>query len=221
MRLLGTGGRQPRVIAIYNLGFVVFICFCENEFAFLTRITRIAVTAEPDNLVRLAWRELAEAVGNPPHPWRTPILVTGGGRADGRVVVLRRFQTQPPRLTCFTDVRSPKIQAVRSDSRVTWVFYHPELRLQLRVKGTAKLCHDDALAWADWEALPESGRREYASASPPGSREVGTKLLDLTEAARNFAVIITEVQEWDCLQLDAAGHRRVRFTARGLEPLVP
>ena len=91
--------------------------------------------AESDALIRLAWQELTAAVGTTGHPWRTPILVTGGSQADGRVVVLRAFSPNPPSLIFYTDIRSPKIRAIREDASVVWVFYHPGIRLQVRVRA--------------------------------------------------------------------------------------
>lgn len=179
------------------------------------------MTADPAALVRLAWEELLVAVSSPDHPWRTPVLVSGGSQPDGRVVVLRRFQRTPDRLTFFTDARSPKVTAFLENSRVTWVFYNPALRFQARVHAVATIHQGTAMVRQDWEGLTVASRREYASATAPGSPWPGLPPLAWDEAARNFAVIETVALEWDCLQLSRSGHGRVRFTGDDCERLVP
>lgn len=179
------------------------------------------MTPEAASLLPSVWQELATAPATPDHPWRTPVLVTGGPFPDGRVVVLRRFQRDPDRLTFFTDVRSPKWQALRADPRVTWVFYHPVRRLQVRVRALASLTQDPGLLEADWRSLSEASRREYAAATEPGSPWRGDAGLSEAEAVRNFGVVVSEAQAWDCLQLGRDGHCRVASTGQGIERRVP
>lgn len=149
------------------------------------------------------------------------MLVSGGSAADGRVVVLRRFERTPDRLTFFTDVRSPKVEALRANSRITWVFYNPTQRFQVRVRAVAVVHHGTPGAQRDWEGLSVANRREYASATAPGSPWPGTAPLAWEDAARNFAVIETTALEWDCLQLSRSEHGRVRFSGGDYERLVP
>lgn len=179
------------------------------------------MSVDSASLLTLVWQELAAAVSLPEHPWRIPVLVTGGSQPDGRVVVLRRFQRAPDRLTFFTDARSPKLRAIREDPRVAWVFYHPVLRLQVRVRGQATLQPGTPAVRAHWEALSEIHRREYAAATAPGSPWSGAGFLEWAEAAAHFAVVETEAEEWDCLQLDRNEHSRFRFHGGLMERLVP
>ena len=177
--------------------------------------------AEPDALIRLAWQELTAAVVTAGHPWRTPILVTGGSQADGRVVVLREFSSEPASLLFYTDVRSPKIRAIREDARVVWIFYHPEMRLQVRVRADAMISHNDSTTRRDWVDIPPASRREYAACAGPGSDWEDVELLSDEDAERNFAVVRTVPRCWDVLQLDPQGHRRIRWSPEATTRLVP
>jgi len=180
------------------------------------------VIVEPGELIARVRQELAAAVGSLDHPWRTPVLVTGGAAADGRIVVLRRFCPDPPALDCFTDLRSPKIRAIREHPQVTWVFYHPQLRLQARIRAQAEILHEDVASSSAWDELSPAHRREYASATGPGSVWRDQPGLEDVEARRYFAVIHTVPGAWDLLQLSREGHHRVQWTAKaGEERLVP
>ncbi len=177
--------------------------------------------AEPDALIRLAWQELTAAVVTPGHPWRTPILVTGGPRAEGRVVVLRAFSPVPPSLVFYTDLRSPKIRAIREDGSVVWVFYHPGMRLQVRVRADAIISQNDSTTHQDWADIPPEGRREYAACTGPGSDWEEAEPLADVDAERNFAVVRTVPRSWDVLQLDPQGHRRIRWSPEASARVVP
>lgn len=180
------------------------------------------MTVEPGELIERVRHELAAAVESLDHPWRTPVLVTGGTLADGRVVVLRRYCPDPPALDCFTDLRSPKIRAIREHPQVTWVFYHPQARLQARIRAQAVIFHEDAASAVAWEGLSPAHRREYASATAPGSVWRDQPGLEDAAARRYFAVIHTVPVAWDLLQLGREGHHRVQWTVReGEARLVP
>jgi hypothetical protein len=173
-------------------------------------------------LNRALWAELNRAAGQSLHPWRTPVLVTGGTEPSGRVVVLREADAELGRLLCYTDRRTPKVTALRSDSRVTWVFYHPEHRIQIRASGRTTLHQGDALADLAWRALLPHHRREYTSAAPPGTA------LDPTQPAQphsspseNFTVLSATVEEMDWLRLLPDGHQRIHFSSNSGWSVVP
>ena len=178
---------------------------------------------ESEALIHQAWRELTLAVSESAadHPWRTPVLVTGGGEAHGRVVVLRRFEPNPPVLECFTDIRSPKVASVRRDSWIHWIFYNRQLRLQARVRARAVIWHQDAAAWAAWDQLSPENRLEYAATTAPGSAWDGVVGLREDDARHHFAVIHSRPTEWDVLLLRRDGHLRVRWREGRVERLVP
>ncbi len=162
------------------------------------------------------WESLGDAVARPDAAWRTPVVasVGSGPRAvDARVMVLRAVSRARGTLTCFTDARSPKLDAVRSTPFLAWTFYDPGERVQLRVGTTVEIHVDDAVSREAWALVPEPGRKNYATRLAPGSCIPGPLAgHDFTVAlAEHFAVLAGTVTEIDWLWMAADGHRRARF----------
>ncbi|MEZ5428850.1 MAG: pyridoxamine 5'-phosphate oxidase family protein [Pyrinomonadaceae bacterium] len=178
-------------------------------------------------ILKKAWKHLDMGTLDRRHPFHTPVFGTveeGDDAAPGlRVVVLRRFWRRPPRLAFHTHLGSPKIREIRANPRVSWLFYHPEEKLQLRIRGRAIIHTDDDLAEEQWFATEFFSRRCYTGEAPTQISKKPTSGLpeDLTdreptaeesEAGRaNFAVISSTVDYLDCLELDVKGNRRSLF----------
>ena len=73
------------------------------------------------------------------HPFHTPVFGTiCDGEPQLRVVVLRRFWRKNPRGLAFhAHIGSPKIEEIRSNPNISWLFYHPSEKFQVRIKGAA------------------------------------------------------------------------------------
>lgn len=160
------------------------------------------------------WQMLTDAVATPGHPWRTPVLVTGGSRsAAGRVVVLRNSSRATRLLEFHTDARSPKRSQLRQAGGVEWVFYHANLQLQLRVKAQAQVHVGDAVARRTWRRVPPASYLNYLHPVRPGA-PIASKTpeaISLGSPERPspfFAVVRTEATHLDLLWLHPAGHRR-------------
>ncbi len=180
---------------------------------------------EPEQFAEInqsLWRELQFATTSLAHPWRTPVVVTASEEPSGRVVVLREVNPIQFTLTFFTDARSPKIQALTVDSRLTWVFYDPNRRLQLRIRSRSVIHRDNPVSKGHWQRLSLPQRREYATAAAPGNLLApGSDPTASVTGEEHFAVVESNAREWDWLQLDAAGHRRIRFSPAGGFAIVP
>lgn len=163
------------------------------------------------------WAELETALTSPGHPWRTPVLATAGDSGGGRVVVLRRVDGRVGLLDFFTDLRSPKLEALRNSPWVTWVFYSPSARVQVRVRAQAMIHAGDAVAGEAWDAIPERGRRDYSTVDAPGTIRPGPFAGEYLERAgvEHFSVVRTHASSVDWLCLDEAGHRRIRWDWNG------
>jgi pyridoxine/pyridoxamine 5'-phosphate oxidase len=180
------------------------------------------VTAE--EVLRKAFDALETGARNRRHAFHQPVFSTMGEIGpESRMVVLRRFWNEPPRLAFHTHVGSPKISDIERNPNVSWVFYDDEAKFQVRVHGIASVHRDDGLADEQWNKTNPFPRRCYVGEAPGReSDEPVSGLPDyvqdttsdfgtLEEGRPNFVVVSSTIESMDCLELDARGHRRCRF----------
>lgn len=175
------------------------------------------------------WDLLEEGAASARGAFHTGVLGTvEDGAPRLRTVVLRAVDRPGARLCCHTDRRSGKVRQLADADAVSWLFYDPERRVQLRLEGRATIHAEDALAERRWAASPSGSRRCYLVSPGPG-RVLAAPGSTLPEALRgrrpspeetvpgrqNFAVIVTRVDRLDWLHLTADGHRRARFVRDG------
>ena len=158
-------------------------------------------------------------------PFHWPVLGTTG--KDGvslRCVILREFQRLDRVLVCHTDARAAKVQEISNVAGVSWLFYHPKRKVQLRISGGATLHADDHFADRQWAGTGISSRLNYCAIEPPGTRinspssglpdfllnKVPT-LLETERGRQNFAAIACRIDSIDWLVLRVLGNRRARF----------
>lgn len=169
---------------------------------------------------------LERGVTNRKDDFHTPTFGTVGlsGEPQLRVVVFRKISREPRTLICHTDLRSPKIAEIERDARVSWLFYHFEEKLQLRIRGRASVHTIDELADAQWQNTQLFSRRCYCG-DAPGTRTnepssgMPEFLFDREPTAeeserlgrKNFAVVSSTIDEIDVYELNFNGHRRSLF----------
>ncbi|SDU20553.1 pyridoxamine 5'-phosphate oxidase family protein [Desulfobacula phenolica] len=178
-----------------------------------------------DDVLNTSWRLLHKGVENFKHPFYRPVLSTmNGNKPDVRTVILRGFSEEDRTLICHCDARTPKVSQIQDNPNVSWLFYHPEEWLQLRLSGKAVIHTDDKIAESQWEKVRLTSRINYCAEIPPGSvtekptsglpnflRDKTSKLFDCPEARKNFAVIVCRFDQMDWLMLKLTGHLRARF----------
>lgn len=176
-------------------------------------------------ILKKIWKHLDLGVLEREHPFHTPVFGTiSGGEPQLRVVVLRRFWRKNPRGLAFhAHAGSPKIAEIESAKRVSWLFYHPKERFQVRVRGTAEVLTSGELHEEQWLETEFFSRRCYVGEPPSRASEKPTSGLpeDLSERApteeeseagrANFAVVFSTIDTIDCLELNVKGHRRSLF----------
>lgn len=176
-------------------------------------------------VLKKIWKHLDLGVLEREHPFHTPVFGTiSGGAPCLRVVVLRRFWRKNPRSLAFhAHVGSPKIEEVRANPSVSWLFYHPKERFQIRIIGTAEIHIEGELHDEQWMETGFFSRRCYVGEAPSKISDKPTSGLpeDLSERAptekesevgkANFAVILSTIGKIDCLELNVKGHRRSLF----------
>lgn len=175
-------------------------------------------------ILKLIWKNLDLGALDRGHPFHLPVFATvEDGLPRVRSVVLRRFWRRPPALAFHSHAGAPKIFQIRANPAVSWLFYNPEERLQLRIRGTAEILSDGDLHAEQWAATDVFSRRCYLGDAPslPSRKPTSGLPKDLndrkptrdeSEAGRaNFVVVRSTIEEIDCMELDVHGHRRSLF----------
>lgn len=151
-------------------------------------------------------------------PMHAPVIVTSD--ADARIMILREFDRDSWTLRFHTDARSPKAAVIGEGAAMAVLFYDPEEKVQIRVRGTGRIETRSELADAAWTQSSNFARRCYLGAPPGETRaEPSSGLPDWAEGIQptdeqlapvreHFAVLLIEVEEADWYWLSNDGHRR-------------
>jgi hypothetical protein len=173
---------------------------------------------DPADVHDLIWELLEEGVQRASSPFHTPALATSSSAgAEVRTVVLRHADPQARTISCHTDWRSPKRRQIERDPRISWLFYDPDRKVQLRLRGSARLHKGDDYARGRWAQSNTRGRVCYSALlapgtlveAPPGAPK------DPESGWNNFAVLVCTLHAMDFLYLSATGHRRARLRWEG------
>lgn len=157
------------------------------------------------------WLKLSDAVLSPTSAWRLPVLSSGSDDGpDLRTVVLRDVRADAWSLTCYTDARSAKVRQVEANPRVSWLFYCPNERIQLRAYGVATIATCGPEVAAAWDSVPAYSRQNYLTEEPPGKTAnsrviVGSLNGDADEfegGISNFAILSCALTELVWLSVD-------------------
>jgi len=181
--------------------------------------------ADLDTLPAELWRELEQAVGEPTHPFRTPVFGTSNlFECALRVVVLRQVDATKRWHVAYSDARAQKVHQLGLCQQAHWLFYDPARRTQLRISAGTMIHVKDGIAAEHWQKLPLASRRNYCANQPPGSdihapadaiapelksEKVTAKQLEV--GYENFAVLVSTVDQIEWLQLSEEGHQRAVF----------
>jgi hypothetical protein len=178
-----------------------------------------------DGVLNEVWKMLEAGAARFNDPFHWPVLGTiANDGASLRTVILRQFVLADRVLVCHTDARAQKVREISNSARVSWLFYHPKRKVQLRISGLAALHADDELADRQWAAAKISSRLNYCASEPPGTAVerpssglpdfLINKVPNLFETERcrkNFMVIAGRIERMDWLVLRLLGNRRARF----------
>lgn len=178
-----------------------------------------------DRILEDSWERLSEGAQSPQHPFHFPVISTfNKDFPESRVVVLREVLQKENALVFYSDVRSPKIQQIKENPHISWLFYDAISRIQLRIRANASLHFKDEISLAAWENSRLESRRAYLSQPAPSTVVVkptdglpkDLKIGNLSkenvkDGYQNFIVVKTKVLEMDWLWLSHNGHLRASF----------
>jgi hypothetical protein len=178
-----------------------------------------------DNVLNEVWAMLKRGATRFNDPFHWPVLgTTIGNECRMRTVILRQFQLPDRILICHTDSRAKKGPEIERSPLVSWLFYHPKRKVQLRVSGHATLHTDDAVADEQWAATRATSRINYLATEPPGTPidkpsaglpdfllNKAPSLLDSEKGREHFMVISCRIESLDWVVLRTVGNLRARF----------
>ena len=140
---------------------------------------------------------------------------------EQRTVVLRNINIDEKKLRFHTDIRSEKIEHLRNNSSLSWLFYDAELKLQLRIYAKAEIHYKDDIADIAWNNSRLASKMCYTTQAKSGSiisepevidvnqKDIDPELLDF--ARNNFCVVETKAFAMDFVFLNAKGNKRGYF----------
>ena len=180
-----------------------------------------------DKTLSMCWQMLLLGSLHGREPFHYPALGTiGEDGASVRTVVLRAVDKSSRALFCHTDIRSTKVTELKSNNKVTWHFYHPRLRVQIRAAGLAHLHQKNALAREHWDKLTLRTKRTYCMLYAPGCpipnphrrhywssqwKEWVPTYEESESGFEHFAVLQSQIHTLEWFQIHPQGHLRAKF----------
>lgn len=167
-----------------------------------------------------SWRERLTAaleanVDQPQSRYVQLATVRPGGRPANRTLVFRGVQDPGDRLLFTTDLRSEKVEHLKSNPWVEVCWYFSVTREQFRVLGRIEVIGDpaDETRTRIWNGLSEPSRQSFTwpkPGSPRAGREEFTRPVP-TMPPPLFALVVVHPEEIDHLDLRPHPQERTRF----------
>ena len=159
------------------------------------------------------YRKLSDGVVDRKDDFHTMVFSNlQDNKVNSRSVIIRKFDCEKRNLIFHTDIRSPKVKAIRSNPATHCLFYHFREKIQLRIETCSSVHYNDPVHEDAWEKATLSSRKCYLSKYKPSQKiqESGdglpSHLLARIPSAEesqfgkaNFAVIVNEIISIDWL----------------------
>ena len=178
------------------------------------------------HLFQQAKAELTRSNVDKRHPFRYFTLSTFGEYPEIRTVVKRGIETDL-RILFFTDTRSPKVEQILQNPKVSALFYHPKKQLQIRVKGNAEIISKQDPRYTPlFERIRQSKSiGDYTTRLAPGTPLPDNNIQTYYTKLIHFTPVYIIPQQLDILQLNRDEHTRAMYVYEGGDwketPLVP
>jgi Pyridoxamine-phosphate oxidase len=178
-----------------------------------------------DKIYLKIWNLLDLGLKNRNAPFHIPVFICGEKKEfDGRIIVLRGIDKNEKKLWFHSDIRSNKVEILKSNPKATLLFYDKTEKIQLRIGGFAKINYQNEMTKKSWKKTVHMSRQCYLGDKAPGSfvslptsgltNEVDNLKYTIEESETgytNFCVIETFIKSIEWLYLAAKGHRRAQF----------
>src|SRR6476661_8671088 len=104
-----------------------------------------------DNILADCWQRLTLGISSAKHPFHSATIATiNNGIPELRTVVLRGVIPSEQALIFHTDIRSPKVNQIKKNNNISWLFYDQKERIQLRINALAYIHHQDEESLISW-----------------------------------------------------------------------
>ena len=108
------------------------------------------------------WSMLTNAVKDRGSPFRIPVFICGNqSDFDGRRVVLRKADEKNNLVQYQSDIRSDKIEKLKSNNSASLVFYDKEEKIQVRAKVECTVNHKNEITKQSWLKTAHISRKCY------------------------------------------------------------
>ena len=160
--------------------------------------------------------ELQKGVEQDDHPFTFATLATLGLERLPRLrtIKIRDFDPQSLQLTFYTDARSKKVMHIKENNKVSLLFYHPDLLMQLRIEGLAIRERDEDLLQEHWNGVKGKSQRDYTTAVAPGTEIKHPEQIEYMEDDTYFTLFYVLPFKVEYLKLKRPHHLRLRFSKR-------
>lgn len=157
--------------------------------------------------------EIRKGITERGHPFRFITMATVGTETIARLrtVVLREI-TEDLRITIYTDSRTTKINHITVNNQVSFLLYHPEKMLQLKVEGTAQIVTNTERLKSTWQTIQPNSRKDYIAQTTPGSLIKNPDNVEYMEEENYFSIIDIIPSKIEFLKLQRPNHIRALFT---------
>ena len=171
------------------------------------------------------WSLLQRGVADRNEDFRLPVvIVSSTDSAEGRIVVLRGAFKDKNILRFHTDFRSSKIESLKENKKIYFVFYNKKRKIQVRAEGVAIVHKDNEITKEAWIKTQMMSRKCYLSPQAPGdfindsasdlSKDMGNEIPTYEQSEigyKNFCVVESKIKSFEWLYLASQGHRRAKF----------
>ena len=118
----------------------------------------------------------------------------------------------------FGRVKSRKISKIKENNNATVHAYDQEEKIQIRLKGSIEVHHQDSVTEKAWANTREMSKECYSVKDSPSKKinnpiefDIDKNQIDREMGYENFAVNLFTFQCLEILYLKRAGHRRAIF----------
>ncbi len=149
-------------------------------------------------------------------------------KIESRCVIVREFNREKKTLVFNTDLRSPKVEAIKKNPETHCLFYHFKYKTQLRISTYSTIHVNDDIHGLNWKRTAISSRKCYLTKYKPSQYiddmddgipdHLSGRIPSFEESEFgkiNFAVITNKILSIDWLYLSSKGHQRARYDFSG------
>lgn len=178
-----------------------------------------------DGILSSIWEMLIDGAEKSKSDFHLGFICTSkNDKPKSRTVVLRKVDQLKNTLLFHTDNRSGKIDEIKNNPNISWLFYSNDNKIQLRLEGNAAVHQNGDLFEQQWDNSKLISRKCYLINDDPGSSindhydylerslTEGVPTEEQSEMGKiNFAVVETKIDSIEWLHLKGSGHLRAKF----------